>query len=131
MIAARATKIIAEKCQNNLKRLKFAPATKDETIFRFERPDRLRLGDQPTAMDPYEQKTVYVQDLAEYPGEQGLFAKRDISTGEQIAFYSGNIYQDSEMPTITPNMTEQEMWENPIRSWRGKKSFLIELSRTF
>lgn len=109
MVAARATKIVAERCENNIKKLKFAaPKSDDEPIFRYERPNRLRLGDQPLVMDPYEKKTVYVQDL-EQEGEQGLFAKRDIAEGEQIAFYSGVIFDDRDHTTITPNMTEEEM----------------------
>ena len=111
MIGARATKIVAERCQNNLKMLKFAPPKRggDEPIFKFERPSHFCLGDQPLEVDPYEKRTVYVKDLEQFPGEQGLFAKRDIAAGEQVAYYSGVVYDDREQPTFSANMTDDDV----------------------
>ena len=52
MIAAKPTKIIAERCQNGIKDLKFAKPKKSAPTLKYQRPNHLKPGDQPTICDP-------------------------------------------------------------------------------
>ena len=42
MIAAKPTNIIAERCKNGVKELKFAKPKKNAPIFKYQRPTHLR-----------------------------------------------------------------------------------------
>ncbi len=106
MISGRQVKVTAERCRNGIKEILVSRPNEDSFAFRFKRPTRIRVGDAPTVPDPYERKTVYIRQSS---GEgEGMFAKRNISKGEQIAYYSGIIFNDTETPIFLANMTAEE-----------------------
>ncbi len=41
---------------------------------------------------------------------EGLFAKRDISSGEHIAYYAGMTFDEASHPFFHDNQTEEEMY---------------------
>ena len=106
MVAACESKIVAERCNNGLKEIKVRPVKPAEcTTVKFQRPNLIRISDNPTAMDPYEKTTIYIQEGVK---EDGVFAKRDIQEGELISYYSGNIFDRLSSQKIQENITTQE-----------------------
>ena len=105
MIAAKPTKILAERCKNGIKELKFAHPKENEPIFKYERPTDLRPGDQPTVADPFESKRIYI---GEGVMQDGLFAKKDIRNGELICYLSGTLHNENKMPIFSHSQTLDE-----------------------
>lgn len=69
----------------------------------------VRFSGSPTTTDPLERRTVYVKDV---PGkEEGLFARRPIEAGEQVAYYSGLVWNVTDRPVWFPNQTSEEVEE--------------------
>ena len=102
MISAKPSTVIAERCKRGLKEIRIAKPKPNSPTFRYSHPTRLRIGDQPTVMDPYERKNIYISD-----GEEGdgVFAKANISKGEVIMYYSGIHWNKTELPLWTRNQT--------------------------
>ena len=107
MIAAKPTKILAERCKNGIKELKFAKPEENATTFKYERPTHLRPGDQPTVADPFELRRIYI---GKGVMQDGMFAKKDIRKGELICYYSGTIHNINQLPIMHPNMTLSERY---------------------
>ena len=105
MIAAKQSKILAERCKNGIKELKFAKPKKNAPTFKFERPNHLRIGDQPTIPDPLESKNIYIADGIM---QDGVFARRDIARGELVCYYSGMIFNPKVNPVFYRNQTNSE-----------------------
>ena len=105
MIAAKPVKILAERCRKGLKQLKFAKAKKGSAMFKFERPNHIRPGNQPNVVDPFEQNMVYIG-----PGvaQDGIFARKDINRGELVCYYSGVIFDPRKNPIFFRNQTTSE-----------------------
>ena len=107
MIEGNPSKIIGERCNDGIKEIKTSKIKPDAPVFKYRRPTRLRIGDQPTIMDPYETQTVYVKN-SDW-GDDGLFAKRDIRDGELVAYYNGMIFNVSEIDMWHENQTGYDM----------------------
>ena len=107
MIAAKPTKIIAERCQNGIKDLKFAKPKKSAPTLKYQRPNHLKPGDQPTICDPLERKNIYIG-----PGvkQDGVFARRDIRQGELICYLAGTIFNMKDNPIFFRNQTFNEKY---------------------
>ena len=90
MVAGRESKIIAERCNNGIKEVLFAPADVKSAVFRYKRPNAWSMGYDYTLIDPYERRTTYI-DKSRFDGE-GVFAKRNIKTGELVSYYNGIIH---------------------------------------
>ena len=105
MLAAKPSKIIAERCNHGMKEIRIASPKPHATTVRYSRPSRIRIGDQPLTMDPLERKNIYISD-----GEEGdgVFAKIDISQGDVIMYYSGIRWNKTELPLWTRNQTLDE-----------------------
>ena len=95
MIAASPSRIIAERCHKGIKEIRVAKPKYDAPIVKYDRPNWIRIGDQPTIMDPFERKNTFIQDGK---GHDGVFAKKNIFKGDIIAYYSGTIEKASERP---------------------------------
>ena len=106
MIKGRAAKIIAERCNDGLKEIKVALSKSKKASFTFERTTRVRVH-QPTLMDPYEKRFVYVNTTER--GDDGLFARKDINANELVAYYGGTLspVENSCIP-IHSNLTGHE-----------------------
>ena len=78
MVAAKPSKVIAERCRRGIKEIRVATPTTNSPTLKYARPNRIRIGDQPTIMDPFERKNVFIADGKK---EDGLFAKKDILKG--------------------------------------------------
>ena len=105
MMAAKPTKIVAERCKNGIKQLKFAKPAKDAPILKYQRPNFLRPGDQPQIADPFERKLIYI-NKGVY--QDGLFARRDIRMGELICYYSGVMFDPKTHPIFFHNQTNAD-----------------------
>ena len=112
MISAKASKIIAERCNDGIKEIQVAQPKDDEPSLKYSRPDHLRIGDHPRVMDPYTKKNFYIGDGIK---EDGVFAKRDINNGELVLYYSGLFWNESMQTLYTGdkfnNQTSQERWD--------------------
>ena len=86
MIAAKPSVTIAERCHKGIKEIKIRHPRSNATIFKYSRPDRLRIGNQPKVMDPFTKKNIYIGDGTK---DDGVFARRDIKKGELVMYYSG------------------------------------------
>ena len=98
MIAAKESKIIRERCNKGIKEIKVAKPKKDKPTFKYERPTRLRIGDQPKVMDPYSKKNFYIGDGKK---DDGVFAKRDLKKGQLVMYYSGLFWNETEQALYT------------------------------
>ena len=105
MIAAKPTKILAERCRNGVKELKFAQPKENAPTFKYERPTHLRPGDQPTVADPFESRRIYI---GKGVMQDGIFAKKDIQNGELICYYSGTLHNPRIIPIFHQNQTPDE-----------------------
>ena len=105
MIAAKPTKILAERCKNGIKELKFAQPKENAPTFKYERPTHLRPGHQPTLADPFEQRRIYIDKGVM---QDGVFAKKDIKKGELICYLSGTLHNIDKFPIMHHNQTFAE-----------------------
>ena len=105
MVAAKPSKIIRERCHRGIKEIKIATPKPNAPILKYTRPNRIRLGDQPKVIDPFEQSNVYIKN-----GKMGdgLFAKKNIIKGDIIAYYSGLIFNKRKEPVFHRNQTIEE-----------------------
>ena len=105
MISAKPSKVIAERCNQGMKEIQIAKPKPNTPTFRYSRPTRIRIGDQPAIMDPYERKNIYVSD-----GEEGdgVFARKNISKGEVIMYYSGLRWNKTQIALWTRNQTLED-----------------------
>ena len=104
MKAAVPTKITSERCNNGVKEIQTSSKIRKmhmPTIFKFERPTKYSLGDQPTSEDPYESQHVKIHNIEQWQqGEKGLFAQVDIDKGQLISYYSGTIWNTTETSVL-------------------------------
>ena len=110
MISAKRTKIIKERCHLGMKEIKLAKPKKDASIVKFTRPNRIRFGDNPGIVDPFEQNHVFVK-TTKLMGD-GLFARKNITVGNVVAYYSGLLLNPKETPLITKNMSWEQGYED-------------------
>ena len=103
MLQAHPAKVVAERCKNGMKEIKISQILDKSSTFKYSRPTRLRIGDQPLKMDPYERKMVYIKD--DDFGGDGIFAKRDIDQNELVSYYGGIIWNHRELDLYTDNDT--------------------------
>ena len=108
MISSRSAKIIAERCNDGIKEIKTSSIKRrDAPIFKYVRPTRTYIGDQPTVVDPYEKNFIYINTTKW--GDDGLFAKKDIKAKELVAYYSGIIWNSTEVELFPANQTGYDM----------------------
>ena len=105
MVAARPSKIIAERCFRGMKEVKIQDPEPKTPVYTHLAPSSTKICDGENVPDPYERRTVYVRK-SKYVGE-GLFAKRDIQPGEIIAYYIGTVHKFNDV--YSQNMTNEEM----------------------
>ena len=103
MISAKPSKIIKERCHLGIKEIKVAEPKNASPIMKFKRPNWLRFGDNPKISDPFEQNHVFVK-TTKFMGD-GLFARKNITAGNVVAYYSGLLLNPKQTPIITKNMT--------------------------
>ena len=103
MISAKRSKIIKERCRLGIKEIKVANPKNASPIMKFERPNWLRFGDNPKIADPFEQNHVFVKTTKSMG--DGLFARKNITAGSVVAYYSGLLLNPKQTPIITKNMT--------------------------
>ena len=120
LIAAKASIVIAERCHNGLKEIQIRQPRSDVPIFKYSRPDRLRLGDQPKVMDPFTKKNIYIGDGTK---DDGVFARRDIKKGELVMYYSGLLWNETEQALYTRNTYHNQTWEEWWDVMRNLMSF--------
>ena len=96
MKEGKRSKIIAERCHLGIKEIKIAKPKDNSAVFQTSPISTVRIGTQPTLMDPYEKKTIYLQSAGytDNTGDLGdtVFAKRNIQRGEIVAYYIGVKY---------------------------------------
>ena len=103
MVRGKPAKIIGERCNDGIKEIKISRIRPDAPTFKYSRPTRVNIGDQPTKMDPYEKKCVYIKPTKR--GDDGLFAKINIKNWELVSYYSGLIFEEPEMNWPANNLT--------------------------
>ena len=113
MIAAKPSKIIAERCNRGIKEIKISKPKPNAPTLKYERPNSISLGNQPKVMDPLDQGNIYIKVIGK-TGDGGLsdgvFAKKNFTEGDIIAYYSGLLWNTAaDGPIFTRNQTEEEM----------------------
>jgi hypothetical protein len=74
-------------CEQGLIRAKFSRRDENAVVFFYDPPTNETMGSMHLARDPYEKKTVELQE-SQIPGAgQGLFAIRDIPQGQVIVCF--------------------------------------------
>ena len=104
MTAVRQTKIIGERCNKGIKEIKLARPKTCSPLLRHFRPNQIRIADQPTVMDALDKRNIYIKT-----GEFGdsVFAKRDIPSGEIVAYYSGLLWTPKDLFPINQTLEER------------------------
>ena len=105
MKSAKSSKIIAERCHMGIKEIKIAKPKDNSAVFQTSPISTVRIGTQPTLMDPYEKSNVYVRT-----GEfgDGMFAKKNFSKGDLVMYYTGIIHNKTEGPYFNIKNTTME-----------------------
>ena len=104
MLEGRPSKVIAERCNKGVKEIKVAKPKYGAPSFKYDPPTRIRIGDQPRVMDPYDRKHIYIGDGKK---DDGAFAKEKIFKGDLICYYSGIVWNQTELPLWTNNITDE------------------------
>ena len=104
MKAARQTRIIGERCNKGIKEIKLARPKTSSPLLKYLRPNQIRIADQPTVMDALDKTNIYITT-----GEFGdsVFAKRDIPSGEIVAYYSGLLWTPKDLFPINQTLEER------------------------
>ena len=89
MVQGRPSKVIAERCNDGIKEIKIDKPKLDEPNIGFKRNTWNRIHD-PSLMDHFEKKNVYVNQTER--GDVGLYARKNLSANNVIAYYSGTIH---------------------------------------
>ena len=105
MKAAKQTKIIRERCHNGIKEVKVAEPKIGSPILKYNRPDRIRIANQPKVMDALDRRNIFVRPG---PWGDGVFAKRNLVSGEIIAYYSGLLWSPQDL--FPSNQTFEERY---------------------
>ena len=105
LIAGKPSKIIGERCHNGIKEIKVARPKYNSPVVKYDHPNRIRIGDQPTVMDPLERQNIFIQDGKK---DDGVFARKNMSKGDFIMYYSGTIWNAIELPLRRSNQTSEE-----------------------
>ena len=106
MVAAKPSKVIAERCHRGIKEIRVAKPKAVAPEFAHSRPSKIRMCPQPTVMDPLERKNIFISDGKK---EDGVFARRHITAGDLIAYYSGSTLSDRAAALMKSNTTFAEM----------------------
>ena len=106
MHRGRPAKIVAERCNNGIKEIKLSIPKRETPAYKYSRANRLSIGDQPTEMDPYEKRTVYIKEL-DWGGDS-LFAKRNIMKNEIVTYYGGIFWNGTELELFPVNATSYD-----------------------
>ena len=123
MRRARPTKIMKERCKDGIKEIKVAKPKKNAPTYTYNRPNRLRIGDQPTIMDHLDKKNTYI---GQGKKDDGVFAKKDFKKGDVIMYYSGLFWNITEQALYTRdlyrNQTMDEYWSihRNLMNFQGK-----------
>ncbi len=94
MKAARETDITRAICKDNLLTLEFGEQR--GPTFYYDLPSNFSLGSMPLVRDPYELQTVELWPSTVPGAGHGIFAKRNLTAGEVVAFYNGMQYMDEQ-----------------------------------
>ena len=108
MISAKQSRIVSERCNRGIKEIRTAKPNDEKPTFKYQRPDRLRICDQPRVMDPYERKNIYIGDGIK---QDGVFTKRNISKGEVVVYVSGLLWNTTEQALFTMFTHKNQTWE--------------------
>ena len=103
MSHGREAKVIAERCNDGFKEIKVSRVKNNTTVFKYSRPTSSYIGDQPNKMDPYEKQYIYVGKSER--GDDAIFAKQDLKIDSLVAYYSGLIFNTTELELFTENQT--------------------------
>ena len=96
MEATLPAKIIAERCNLGLKEIKISAPKDTTSTFKYMRPTRHVITNQPTLEDPFELHHVFVANVNRVNGEKGLFARKNLEIGQVLAYYSGILWNTTE-----------------------------------
>ena len=105
MKEAKSSKIIAERCHLGMKEIKIAKPKNDSAVYKSSQLSTIRIGTQPTLMDPYERQNIYSRAG---PFGDGIFAKKNISEGDLIMYYSGLTHNKTEGTYFNYQNTSRE-----------------------
>jgi len=109
--------IIAERCNMGIKQIKTKIKNPDQ-IWKFDEQGIDYIGANPTVLDPFERKSVYVGESQLAGGGDGLFAKRNFLPGELVSYFGG--LKTFEEYFLFSNQSTEEYWD--------AHSYYIELS---
>ena len=79
---ARESKVTQVTCKSGLLRLKFTKRSNNSVIYFYDPPTNETLGSMPLVRDPYEEKTIELQESSIPGAGHGLFAIRNIPKGQ-------------------------------------------------
>ena len=105
MVAARPSKVIGERCHRGIKEIRVAKPKAGAPVFTHTRPSPIRMCPQPTVMDPFERKNIFIDDGKK---EDGVFARKHIIDGDAVAYYSGSILSETAVYLMASNTTYEE-----------------------
>ena len=107
MLSTKESKIVKERCNLGTKELEIGIPNTVSPTFHYKARSMTEIGDQPTLMDPYERKKIYIDFGVK---DDGVFARKDIDKDDLIAYYSGLLIDSSKFngPICSWNSTKEE-----------------------
>ena len=88
LVEAEEVKVIAERCNSNMKQLIFKRSEKRKVLWRRETLFNT-FGQFGRHSDPHERKAVYVGKSSILGAGEGLFARRRFSAGQLVSYFGG------------------------------------------
>ena len=104
MKAAKQTKIIRERCCNGIKEIKVAKPKHGSPILKYQRPNMIRIADQPKVMDALDRRNIFIRPG---PWGDGIFAKRHFVPGDIISYYSGLLWSHQDLFPLNQTFEER------------------------
>jgi len=99
LVSGRTSQLVEACRSGTVWTLKFGEL--EGPILTYSPPSHYSYGVHPLQRDPYETRTVEVKHSEEPGAEDGLFTRRDVLSGEVLAFYSGLvIYCESSLRAL-------------------------------
>ena len=108
MIATKESRVIGEKCHRGIKEILLEKPDPQSPTFKYTPRTHINIGDQPTVMDPYERKNIYIDKGVM---DDGVFAKRNMSKHDLITYYGGMIIKSTDIngPLCSRNQSLEKM----------------------
>ena len=135
LVAGQAVDIVAERCQNGMKQLRFVETKPYNFTWIRDETNATYIGAHPKIIDPHEMKSVYIGNSLMLGAGEGLFARKMFLPGDMVSYFNG--VKTTEEDMFHDNMTAAEvehagayyfgLGENVPNSWGVPEDMMLDI----